>query len=276
MAAGSDDRNWSVGDLMGGLVHRLNYQVSELLRAPVTGQVGKHHTPEHTHVVRIALTGGPCAGKSSALKYVVKEATQRGFDVYIAPETATLIFNSGVMFDPEESFILALQQSIMTMQLEMERALTRIAATTGRPSILILDRGLLDGKGYIDQPGWNKVLSLVDQNDTRAVVTEEYLLNRYDGVIHMMTAAQGAEDFYKMGHTTDDDGRPVFRKETILEARELDVQMRGCWRNHHRHIVVDNSHKDFDGKLAFVTTQVLAIALEKHPQNRPPIQFKKQ
>ena len=43
-------------------------------------------------MVRIALTGGPCAGKSSALAEMLAAATASGFDVYLVPETATTVF----------------------------------------------------------------------------------------------------------------------------------------------------------------------------------------
>ena len=51
-------------------------------------------TPNKTKVVRVALTGGPCAGKSSALERLVERATHEGFDIMTAPEVATLYFNS--------------------------------------------------------------------------------------------------------------------------------------------------------------------------------------
>ena len=51
-------------------------------------------TPNKTKVVRVALTGGPCAGKSSALEHLVERATHEGFDIMTAPEVATLYFNS--------------------------------------------------------------------------------------------------------------------------------------------------------------------------------------
>ena len=51
-------------------------------------------TPNKTKVVRVALTGGPCAGKSSALEHLVERATHEGFDIMTAPEVATLHVNS--------------------------------------------------------------------------------------------------------------------------------------------------------------------------------------
>ena len=44
--------------------------------------------PAKTKVVRIALTGGPCAGKSSALEHLIESATEEGFDILAAPEGA--------------------------------------------------------------------------------------------------------------------------------------------------------------------------------------------
>ena len=41
------------------------------------------------------------------------------------------------------------------------------------------------------------------------------------GVIHLVTAADGAEKHYKFGHTTDDAGLAVFRRETPAIAREV-------------------------------------------------------
>ena len=54
-------------------------------------------------ITRIVLTGGPCAGKSSALARLTSLATKEGFDVYVAPESATLLFNSGVVVDWADS-----------------------------------------------------------------------------------------------------------------------------------------------------------------------------
>ena len=140
--------------------------------------------PKQTAVVRIALTGGPCAGKSSCLAHITETATAAGFDVYRSPEVATLLFNAGCQLplgDPEGMF--RFQSSLVRLQLAVERNLTTIAASTGRPSIIIFDRGCLDAKGYMDPPTWVRVLGEADStsSDTGTLkkgVTESYLLNR--------------------------------------------------------------------------------------------------
>lgn len=214
--------------------------------------------PKQTAVVRIALTGGPCAGKSSCLAHITETATAAGFDVYRSPEVATLLFNAGCQLplgDPEGMF--RFQSSLVRLQLAVERNLTTIAASTGRPSIIIFDRGCLDAKGYMDLPTWARVLGEADStsSDTGTVkkgVTESYLLNRCersqkstlplclhvppsdlvqscpsdDGVLHLVTAADGAPEYYKYGKVTDDSGNVVIRHETPEQAVALDVQTR--------------------------------------------------
>jgi hypothetical protein len=122
-----------------------------------------------------------------------------------------------------------------------------------------------------------------------ADVTEEYILQRYDGVIHMVTAADGAAAFYRHRETEDDQGNIVFRRETAEQAVEQDRRTQECWASHPHLIVVRNPQVDdasgvelssgaqelanngrgaqgaFDRKLAVVTESVLAIARQAHP-----------
>ena len=117
---------------------------------------------ERTRVVRIVLTGGPCAGKSSSLAHFTEAAKCEGFDVYTAPEAATLIFNCGLAFPESEEKILEFQKALFKLQLQMERSMTHMAATTGRPSIIIFDRGLMDGRAYMTSEMWEQLLDEVE------------------------------------------------------------------------------------------------------------------
>ncbi len=273
-----------------GALHRLDPAMAQRARAQKPGRVGRLFKPKQTHVVRIALTGGPCAGKSSSLAHLTEVATAEGFDVYAAPETATLIFNCGFKFpDPDDPLYdqraLAFQKAIFRLQLQIERSMTSVAASTGRPSIIVFDRGLLDGKGYITQEIWRQV---IDSADEGRGVSEDYVLGRYDGVLHLVTAADGAEPFYQYGHVTDDAGRSLFRRETPEEvrgrdgasrlsapalmrpgrysqAKSLDRTMQRCWDEHPRHVIVRNTGT-FEQKLEEATEAVLAIARTTHPQ----------
>lgn len=44
----------------------------------------------------IVLTGGPCAGKTTALSYISEKLMDKGFRVFIVPEVATMLINGGI------------------------------------------------------------------------------------------------------------------------------------------------------------------------------------
>jgi len=272
-------------DIGEGPMHRVYDRLTTAGRAEQARAARHFHKPTETRVVRIVLTGGPCAGKSSSLAPLMEAGKREGFDIYCAPEAATMIFNCGFMFpsaddDRAEEKILAFQKALFKLQLQLERSMTLMAASTGRPSILIFDRGLLDGKAYMSPQSWRQLLHDVahegrDVALMGADMTEEYILRRYDGIIHMVTAADGAERFYKHRETHDDQGNAVFRRETAAEAIDQDRRTQQCWAAHPHLIVVRNAQAEpgkanlglegFHEKLAIATESVLAIARRAHP-----------
>lgn len=151
----------------------------------------------------------------------------------------------------------------MRVQLASERAFTSIAERTGRPTIIVMDRGLLDGKGYVDAPEtWAQIVA-------RHGVDDAYLLGRYDAIVHLVTSADGAEQYYQQGHVTDDDGRAVFRAESAEQARALDAKMRGCWSGHAEHHVIHNRYSSFQRKMEAATAAVMAVARKLQPPESP-------
>ena len=46
-------------------------------------------------IFKIVLTGGPCAGKTTAITTLADKLRENGFVVYIVPEAASMIFQSG-------------------------------------------------------------------------------------------------------------------------------------------------------------------------------------
>ena len=52
---------------------------------------------ERVNVTRILLTGGPCAGKTTALADIAQDLTQLNYKVLVVPETATLFMKGGAM-----------------------------------------------------------------------------------------------------------------------------------------------------------------------------------
>merc|ERR1740123_717695 len=200
----------------------------------------------------IVVTGGPCGGKSSAMASLKAALAEKGVDMYAVPEVPTIIFGAGAKFPGIDGGqqLLEFEQSVVDMQLSLERSFMRIARSTGRPSDLVCDRGLMDIAAYLPPDLWKQILA-------KQGLTEEQILSRYRAVLHLVTAADGAEEFYKSGHTVDDSGNAVFREETPEMARELDAKVEACWANHPKRCRAANLDDGFKGKMARATQFVL-------------------
>ena len=47
-------------------------------------------------ISKIVITGGPCAGKTTAMNWISNAFRERGYDVLFVPETATELITGGV------------------------------------------------------------------------------------------------------------------------------------------------------------------------------------
>ena len=56
----------------------------------------------------------------------------------------------------------------------------------GQEVVLLIDRGLMDGKAFVDSNSWQ---ALMDDMQMNEVVVRD---SRYDAVLHLVTAAEGA------------------------------------------------------------------------------------
>lgn len=65
-----------------------------------------------------------------------------------------------------------------------------MAKNENLPSVVLCDRGLVDGSAYVSEELWSAVMDEVGMSNT------QLRDKRYDGIIHMVTAADGAESFY--------------------------------------------------------------------------------
>lgn len=264
-------------DFRGGAFQRYDEELSKIGRALRPGIATARYTPDQTEVIRVVLTGGPCAGKSSALTHLVENATAAGYDVYRMPEIATILLNSGChMPNPNssqfEEQLFVFQQQIICFQLQAERSFLKIAGKTGRPSIVIYDRGLLDSKAYMpDNDAWKTLLHSVeasspDLSHERKHMTEEYILGRYDLVVHLVTAADGASEHYKSGEVVDDSGAAVMRGESLEQAVALDRKLQQVWSVHKRHVIIGNGARGFKEKIERCTQAIVEVAGEIQPQ----------
>jgi CYTH domain-containing protein/thymidylate kinase len=187
-------------------------------------------------IYRIVLTGGPCGGKSTAIPHISDHLKSLGLDVYTVPEAATLLFSNGCsLTNPSIDQVFNFENNLMLLQQSLEDKFYNIAKSTMRPSVIICDRGMMDGSTYVSNDIWQAILS---ENKWSIVDIRD---RRYDAVIHLITAADGATQFY----TTENNKA---RTETPKQAVDIDNKLKDAWVGHPHLRIIDNS-TDFKGKI---------------------------
>eukprot|EP00555_Chaetoceros_dichaeta_P011260 CAMPEP_0198255876 /NCGR_PEP_ID=MMETSP1447-20131203/5914_1 /TAXON_ID=420782 /ORGANISM="Chaetoceros dichaeta, Strain CCMP1751" /LENGTH=465 /DNA_ID=CAMNT_0043942365 /DNA_START=163 /DNA_END=1560 /DNA_ORIENTATION=+ len=196
-------------------------------------------------IYKFALTGGPCGGKTTALERISSYLRERGFEVFTVPEAMTVLCSNG--FSKEEYFKVDgmpyyVQHSIMDLQTSLEDSFERVLKASGKKGVILCDRGLMDGSAYMSPEGWDKLM------EERGVSSAEIREGRYNAVFHLVTSAEGAEQFYSLENN-------AARNETAEQAREVDVLTRKAWLGHQNLMVFDNS-TDFETKLRDIVAAV--------------------
>ena len=198
------------------------------------------------HIVKkvwsFVVTGGPCSGKTTALSTIEQELSSRGYYVLTIPETATELIPNGIRPFGDSLSILDFQYVVFSKQLFKEELYHKVAKIIPHDKIVIIfDRGLMDNKSYITENEFAKILSDFG-------MTETQVQDRYDAVFHLVTAANGAEDYYTLDNN-------MARTETAEEARRLDKLGIANWTGHNHLRIIDNS-TDFQKKIRRLMNQV--------------------
>ncbi|KAI9136438.1 AAA domain-containing protein [Paraphysoderma sedebokerense] len=196
----------------------------------------------------ICLTGGPCGGKSTVQSMLSDVLENMGYKVYRVPETATILLGCGVTFgelDHVQQF--SFQESILRVMLHLEQTFIDLAHLNAknlkRKTVVLCDRGTMDPSAYIDRPGWLRILGNLKLKEV------EIRDNRYDCVVHLVTAADGAEAFYQNENNN-------IRSEGIELARQIDSVIKNAWIGHPYYTIIDNT-TNFDKKCHRVIEAVL-------------------
>jgi len=160
---------------------------------------------------RIVITGGPGAGKTAVLEILRHSVCPH---VAVLPESAGIVFGGGFPRHEHAGARRAAQRAIFHVQRELEAA-----SETAEASILLCDRGTIDGAAYWPGPG--------DFFESVGSSLEEQLA-RYAAVIHLRppTAANG----YNLGNP--------LRVESAAQAASIDERIADFWRRHPHYRVV--------------------------------------
>uniref|UniRef100_A0A1B6ELE5 NadR/Ttd14 AAA domain-containing protein n=1 Tax=Cuerna arida TaxID=1464854 RepID=A0A1B6ELE5_9HEMI len=212
-------------------------------------------------IYKVVLTGGPCGGKTTGQSRLCTFFENLGWKVFRVPETATVLLSGGIKFsDLSEEEVgdagrqhacarchfltegYKFQENLLKTMLQIENTFFELGESCSRDCLIICDRGAMDASAFISRDKWERMMSANGWNSV------ELRDNRYNQIVHLVSAANGAEDFY----STEDH---ACRSETVVLARELDYNAAAAWVGHPYFDVIDNS-TDFETKICRMIASV--------------------
>ena len=199
-------------------------------------------------IKKIVITGGPCAGKTTALNWVVENFTKMGWKVLTIAEAATHIIMRPLRPNVDLT-LMGFQDLIMKTQLFLEDS-TEQAIKNNETSLykdddkvlIVCDRGICDGAAYVTNQQFQVLLA------ANGLSTQE-AFSRYDAVFHLVTAADGAPRYYSLvGNKA--------RSETKEQAVVLDKKTQAAWEGHPHLRIIDNRGLSFKKKLQKLMAEI--------------------
>ncbi|CAJ0954731.1 unnamed protein product, partial [Mesorhabditis belari] len=215
--------------------------LNEILPHPRVNRFGKK-------LVKIAFTGGPCAGKSTAIQEIAEKIEKdlgNEWQVFKAAEAASLLYSGGVarhLLNDEQ--LEQWQLDMLCMIIRIEAVFEKIAEhEPNRHTVILCDRGALDPKVFTPEAMWNRILQKLSTN-------EEILFDRYDQVIQLHTAPR-CNYTYKTNR---------LRREDWEGAEKINREFTRVWKDHQNFVnILDNKDDCWDSKVGEAWTTVLSL-----------------
>ncbi len=201
-------------------------------------------------ITKIVITGGPCAGKTTAMSWIQNAFTAEGYMVLFVDETATQLITGGAPWKYTKNN-REYQLQVTRLMIAKEQVFEAIAKTFDAEKVLIVcDRGTLDNRAYMNDEEFRYVLDQLGTNEIE-------LRDHYDAVFHLVTAAKGAEEFYTLANN-------AARYETVEEAIRVDDGLIASWTGHPHLRIIDNRYH-FNEKMMALITEISAFLGEPRP-----------
>ena len=201
-------------------------------------------------ITKIVITGGPCAGKTTAMSWIQNAFTKMGYAVLFVDETATQLITGGAA--PWRSTSNRdFQWQLLQLQLAKEKAFAEIGRTMKESKVLVVcDRAAMDNCAYMTEQEFGWVVRQMQASKIE-------LRDQYDAVFHLVTAAKGAEKYYTLANNQA-------RTETVEEAAALDDKLITAWTGHPHLRIIDNS-TGFEEKMLRLIKEITAFLGEPAP-----------
>lgn len=174
--------------------------------------------------MKIVLTGGPSAGKTSIVEILYRSDVEQ---MAIVEEAASILYRGGFPRSPHVEAVRSQQCAIYAVQ----TALEEISEIISPHRTLLCDRGSLDGLAYwpgTEESFFERVHSSMDRE-----------IERYDWVIHL-DSASGLN--YKTSRV---------RLEKSEDAAKINDLVKFAWRLHPQRLFIPG-YEDFNDKISMV------------------------
>ncbi len=198
----------------------------------------------------VLLTGGPGAGKTTALKYILdrrEDFARNNINLIPISETATrLIEFHGCRMNSLKEF----QTAVLTQQMNLEKIIKSACNNPNNKmdTLILCDRGTLDGFCFCPTDMFLSILST-------AGISDRELLNGYDYIFHLISPARECPEFYTLSTNKS-------RIETVDEAKEADFINERIYGKHSNYIQIHND-LGVPGKYERLYQMLLNINKEK-------------
>lgn len=172
-------------------------------------------------IAKIALTGGPCAGKTTTISRIEEHLNDLGYHVLTINECATEIIRNGIRpFGEHRVGVYEFENEILNLQLYKEKRFKEFIKyyPDDIKIVLLCDRGSVDVCAYLGKDNYYKML---EENNLK----HEDLLKEYDLVIHMITVAANLESRYSNNNNKA-------RFEDSEEAINVDNNIKEAWKDY--------------------------------------------
>ncbi len=134
-------------------------------------------------LLRVALSGGPGGGKTTALKRLSRLTQICGRRLFLVNETASLLKSgSGFGASRFRSGSLEFQRQVINRQFAVEAEVLHHVDVSRTPAIVLFDRGMFDSIGYIQEDDYAQLLKEMSLSNVD-------VLSRYDKIIFLRSAA---------------------------------------------------------------------------------------
>ena len=108
-------------------------------------------------IKKIAITGGPCSGKSTGIEYISEKLWDFGYRPIVAPEIPTLVIANGVpdinkIASSNSELYLEIHRTMFLLESDYEKRINNLAEhfQKNEKVVILCDRGKIDGRAYVN------------------------------------------------------------------------------------------------------------------------------